>query len=50
MLAIALVIIWAMVLGISTGLALIAIPIAALALHRYDLTLIDRLVRREAPA
>ena len=41
-----LVIVWAMVLGISPGLALIAIPLAALAVDRLDPALLDRLSSR----
>jgi hypothetical protein len=44
---IAVVLVWAMVLGISPGLALIAIPVAVLAIDRYDPTLLDRLLRRD---
>jgi hypothetical protein len=44
---VAVVIVWAMVLGISPGLALIAVPLAVLAIDRYDPTLLDRLLRRE---
>jgi len=44
---IAVVLVWAMVLGISPGLALIAIPLAVLAIDRYDTTLLDRLLGRE---
>jgi hypothetical protein len=36
-----------MVLGISPGLPLIVIPLAVLAIDRYDPTLLDRLLRRE---
>jgi hypothetical protein len=45
---VAVVIVWAMVLGISPGLALIAIPLAVLAIDRYDPTLLDRLSSRAA--
>jgi hypothetical protein len=44
----AVVIVWAMALGISPGLALIAIPLAVLAIDRYDPALIDRPSSREA--
>ena len=44
---VAVVIIWARVLGISPGLALIAIPLTVLAIDRYDPTLLDRLLSRE---
>jgi hypothetical protein len=44
---VALVIVWAMVFGFSPGLALIAIPLAVLAIDRYDPTLLDRLLGRE---
>ena len=40
---VALVIVWAMVFGISPGLALIAIPLAVLIIDRYDPALLDRL-------
>ena len=44
--AIAVVLVWALVLGISPGLALIAIPVTALAVDRYDPVIIDRLSSR----
>jgi hypothetical protein len=44
--AIAVVLVWALVLGISPGLALIVIPLAVLALERYDPALLDRLSSR----
>jgi len=44
---VAVVIVWAIVLGISPGLALIAIALAVLAIDRYDQTLLDRLLGRE---
>ena len=44
---VAAVIVWAIVLGISPGLALIAIALAVLAIDRYDPALLDRLLRRE---
>ena len=44
---IAVVLVWAMVLGISPGLALIVIPLAVLAIDRYDQSLLDRLLGRE---
>lgn len=43
---IAVVVVWAVVLGISLGLALIAIALAVLAVDRYDPTLFDRLLSR----
>ena len=43
---IALVLVWAMVLGISPGLALIAIPMSVLAIDRYDPAILDRLSSR----
>lgn len=45
---VAVVIVWALVLGVSPGLALTAIPLAALALDRYDSTILDRLSSRVA--
>ena len=42
MMIIAVVLVWALVLGISPGLALIVIPLTVLALDRYDPTLVDR--------
>lgn len=49
MMAIALVVLWAMVLGVSPGLALIAIPLTVFALDRYDPAVADRLTGHEAP-
>jgi hypothetical protein len=43
---IAVVLVWATVLGISPGLALIAIPITVLAIDRYDPAVLDRLASR----
>ena len=43
---IALVVVWALVLGISPGLALLAIPLTVLAIDRYDPALLDRLLSR----
>ena len=45
---IGLVIVWATVLGISLGLALVVIPLSALALDRYDPELINRLIGHAA--
>jgi hypothetical protein len=41
-----LVVVWAAILGVSPGAALIAIPLAVLALDRYDPTLLDGFLRR----
>ena len=46
MMAIVVVLVWGLVLGISPGLALIVVPLAVLALDRYDPTLMDRLSSR----
>ena len=43
---VAVVIVWALILGISPGLALIAIPLAVLAVDRYDPALLDRVSSR----
>lgn len=43
---VAVVIVWAIILGISPGMALIAIPLALLAIDRYDPALLDRLSNR----
>ena len=45
-LAVSIVAIWALVLGMSPGLSLIAVAVAAMAVDRYDPTLIDRLRSR----
>jgi hypothetical protein len=42
---IALLVVWAMILGISPGLALAVIPITVLALDRYDSSLLDHFIR-----
>jgi hypothetical protein len=47
MLLVAAIAVWALVLGFSPGLALIAITLTVLALDRYDPALIDRFVIRE---
>ncbi len=44
----AVLVVWALVVGISPGLALIAIPLAVLALDQYDPTILDHLSNRES--
>lgn len=44
MLLIAAVVVWAIVLGVSPGLALIAGALGALALDRYDPSILDRII------
>ncbi len=48
MLLILVVAVWAMVLGVSPGLALVAVALALFVLDRFQPTLITRLLGREA--
>ena len=48
MLPVFVIAVWAMVFGVSPGLALVAAALALLVLDRFHPTLITRLLRREA--